>query len=214
MILIRQKIISIGKLTSVLVAVYSILGCKNVNDQSLPILGHTVVENKDTIFSEIADFRFIDQDSNVITNATFSGKIYIADFIFLSCPTVCPKLTSTIHTVYKEFEKDDRVLFLSHTIDPDRDSISRMKEYAENLEVSGKKWHFVTGSKDSIFQLANNSYFSIAYPDSTAAGGFTHSGAILLVDANRHIRGVYNGLEQREASRLIDNIKTLLKEQH
>ena len=211
---ISGKMHSLAKMVGVVIAVYSLLGCTNTSTQPLPILGHTVVENGDTIFSSIADFRFMDQDSNIVTNATFDGRIYIADFIFLSCPTICPKLTSTIQAVYKEFRNDDRVVFLSHTIDPERDSISRLKEYANNLEVPAKKWHFVTGNKDSIFQLANKSYFSIAYPDRSSPGGFTHSGAVLLVDAKRHIRGVYNGLRQEVTTRLIDNIKTLLKEQN
>lgn len=114
--------------------------------------------------------------------------------------------------VYKSFELNPDILFLSHTIDPERDSIKQLKEYSNSLKVSAEKWHFVTGLKDSIYSMSEKSYYSTAYKDSTAPGGFAHSGGLLLIDRNKHIRGVYDGTEPQEATRLINDIQVLLKE--
>ena len=114
--------------------------------------------------------------------------------------------------VYEEFKNNDTVLFLSHTIDPERDSIKRLKLFSETIKVKSNKWHFVTGEKNIIYEMAEKSYFSNAYKDSTAEGGFVHSGGLLLVDKNRHIRGVYDGTDDVETARLIKDIRILLKE--
>jgi len=179
----------------------------------LPILGEPSIAGGDTIYPTIANFSFYDQDSNAISNNSFSNKIYVADFIFLSCPTICPVMTKQVQIVYKTYASDERVAFISHTIDPKNDTIPRLRAYANKLGVSSKRWHFVTGDKDSIYSIANKSYFSAAYPDSSAPGGFTHSGGLLLVDKNRHIRGVYNATRPEETARLINDIQILLKEQ-
>jgi protein SCO1 len=182
-------------------------------EKKLPVLGEAAIRGSDTTYPQIADFSFTDQDGNAISNNTFANKIYVADFIFLSCPTICPRMTDMMHATYQVFENDERVSFLSHSIDPERDSIAALKIYANNLNVPTSRWHFVTGTQDSVTQLAEHSYFSAAFPDSTAPGGFTHSGGILLIDKQRHIRGVYNSMQQEEKSRLINDIHSLLKEQ-
>lgn len=179
----------------------------------LPILGKPSIQGTDTLYPAIANFSFTDQDSNTVTNQTFANKIYVADFIFLSCPSICPKMTKEMYNAYLSFAKDDRVIFISHSIDPERDSIPALKAYATSLGVRSQKWHFVTGNQDSIHNLSEHSYFSAAYPDSTSPGGFTHSGGLLLVDRNRHIRGVYNSSQPEETLRLIKDIHSLLKEQ-
>ena len=104
-------------------------------------------------------------------------------------------------------------LFISHTIDPEHDSISLLKSFSENLGVSSKKWHFVTGNVDSIYKIAEKNYFTSAYPDSIDKSNFIHGGGLLLVDKNKHIRGVYDGTDESETNRLISDIKLLLKEQ-
>lgn len=189
-----------------------ISSCKQ-SSTKLPILGEPVISGRDTIYPKIADFSLTNQDEQNVTNNTFANKIYVADFIFLSCPTICPVMTREMNKVYSSFAKDRRVAFISYTIDPKHDSIPRLKAYANDLGVLSAKWHFVTGNQDSIIHLAQHSYFSTAYPDSTAPGGFTHSGGLLLVDKNRHIRGVYNSTKPEETLRLIDDIQKLLKEQ-
>lgn len=185
----------------------------NQKQGKLPFLGNPIITETDTIYPTIADFILTNQDGKTITNETFRDKIYVADFIFLSCPTICPKMTKEMYNVYLSYATDARVGFISHTIDPEHDTIGRLKSYAENLGVSSAKWQFVTGNQDSILSLSEHSYFSAAYPDSTSPGGFTHSGGLLLVDMHRHIRGVYNSTNPSETKRLINDIKTLLKEQ-
>lgn len=193
------------------IIIFSGLSCRDTHSK-LPYLGNPVIEDHKKVYPVVSDFAFIDQDSNIVNNQTFAGKIYVTDFVFLSCPSICPKMTREMLNIYKHFQNDERVLFLSHTIDPERDTIPRLKSYAQNLGVLSSKWHFVTGNQDSIFHLAEKSYYSTAYPDSTAPGGFTHSGGLLLIDKDRHIRGVYNGTDADETSRLINDITILLKE--
>lgn len=179
----------------------------------LPILGNPTIVGEDTIYPTIKNFSLINQEGQVVSNASLKDKIYVADFVFLSCPTICPKMAKQMRDAYIAFTTDNRVAFMSHTIDPENDSVPRLKAYANNFGVSAPKWQFLTGNQDSIMDLATSSYFATAYPDSTSPGGFTHSGGLLLVDKNKHIRGVYNGTKPEETVRLITDIKKLLKEQ-
>jgi protein SCO1/2 len=186
-------------------------GCTSKN-YKLPILGTPTIVGNDTIYPTIPAFKLINQDSVEVTNKTFDNKIYIADFIFLSCPTICPKMTGEMMKVYETYKSNPNILFISHTIDPENDTLPRLKNYSDNLGIDSKKWFFVTGNKDSIYSLAENGYFSTAYSDSTAPGGYIHSGGLLLIDKNKHIRGVYDGTDQAETERLISDIKKLLNE--
>ncbi|UUC46006.1 SCO family protein [Flavobacterium cerinum] len=187
-----------------------LLSCTN-RQQRLPFLGNPIVKGQDTLYPKIKDFTFINQDSITVTNKTFDGKIYITDFIFLSCPTICPKMTVEMLAVYHEYQNNPNIAFLSHTIDPEQDTIKRLKTYSENLGITGN-WHFVTGNKENIYQMATESYFMTAYPDAKEPGGYVHSGGLLLIDRNRHIRGVYDGTNPQETKRLIADIALLLKE--
>lgn len=177
----------------------------------LPFLGAPVISEKDTTYPKIHDFSFTDQDGLEVTNATFKNKIYVADFIFLSCPTICPKMNFELKKVYDVFKNNPSINFLSHTLDPDRDTSNKLKVFKKALGVN-KNWFFVTGNKDSIFNIASKSYFTTAYPDSKAPGGLVHSGAFLLIDKNKCIRGVYDGTNTQETNRLINDINLLLNE--
>lgn len=192
-------------LISLLVA----LGCKN--DPKLPYLGNAVSIEGKTQYPRVADFSFTDQNGNSVTNATFKDKIYVADFIFLSCPTICPRMNTEMLKVNSAFKGNRDVAFLSHTIDPEHDTVDKLKAYADNIGA-GKSWYFVTGNKDSIFNIATNSYFTMAYPDVKEPGGLVHGGGLLLIDKNRYIRGVYDGTDSKETGRLIQDIRILLKE--
>ncbi|MDD2983886.1 MAG: SCO family protein [Crocinitomicaceae bacterium] len=190
-----------------------ITACSTNEQQKLPYLGNPELSENDTIYPTIRNFSFIDQDSNLITNKTFENKIYIADFIFLSCPTICPIMTNQMIKVYNVYKTNPNVYFLSHTIDPDKDTIQALKNYTSALELDTRKWMFVTGKKEDIYSIAEENYFTTAYSDSTAPGGFIHGGGLLLIDKDRHIRGVYDGTNQEETKRLINDIDILLKEQ-
>ncbi|MDE3248060.1 MAG: SCO family protein [Bacteroidota bacterium] len=197
---------------TVFVCLLLLFSCKEP-PAKLPFLGEPLIIGKDTSYPVIAPFLLMDQDSNQVSNESLRNKIYVADFIFLSCPSICPIITQQMRTVYQAFESDPRVAFVSHSIDPKHDTIPRLKAYASMLGVKAAQWHFVTGNKDSILNLSNKSYFSAAYPDSTAPGGFTHSGGLLLIDRKGHIRGVYDGTNAKETTRLKSDIDILLKEQ-
>jgi len=190
----------------------TLVSCTSKSNK-LPILGNLTIVGNDTVYPTIQAFNFINQDSIEITEKTFEGKIYVADFIFLNCPTICPIMTNEMIKVYEAYKSNPNILFISHTIDPENDSIPRLKSYAENIGADSKKWFFVTGEKDKIYSLAEESYFATAYSDSTAPGGYVHSGGLLLVDKNKHIRGAYDGTDPKETDRLKTDIKTLQNEQ-
>lgn len=190
---------------------FIISSCSTKESRELPILGFPEFVNGDTIPHQIPDFSFINQDSQIVNNATFSEAVYVADFFFTSCPTICPKLTKSMLRIHDHFEGRDDVLFLSHTIDIQRDSIPRLKRYAKNLGVSSDRWHFVTGNRSDIYNIAED-YMSIAEETPDAPGGFDHSGWLILVDKNRHIRSYCNGTEDEDVDRLIEDIEILLNE--
>jgi protein SCO1/2 len=184
----------------------------------LPILGERTVEKTmkdgkeviDTVYQTIPPFSFTDQDGQTITNETFKDKIYIADFIFLSCQTICPKMNMQMKRLHDEFINDPEVVFLSHSIDPENDTTARLKEYAEANKIKTEKWHLVRGSEDSIYDIATKGYFSTAYKDS--AGEYVHSGGMLLIDKKQRVRGIYDGTQQYPVDDLIRDIKLLKKE--
>ena len=197
---------------NILIIALFLVGCANT-EKKLPIIGHPILTGNDTIYSTIKPFTFVSQDSTVVTGKTFDNKIYVADFIFLSCTSICPIMTSEMKKVYEAFKTNPHIFFLSHTIDPENDTIPRIKAFTEALGIDGHKWFFVTGEEDSIYSMAENSYFATAYPDKTSPGNYIHSGGLLLVDTHKHIRGVYDGTNPKETERLIADLRTLLNEQ-
>jgi len=166
----------------------------------------------DTLYHTIGDFSFVDQDSNFITPQTFEKKIYVTDFFFSTCPSICPKMAAQMLRVYETYENEERFKILSHTIDPAHDTVQVLKAYAENLGVNASTWHFVTGKKEDLFNMGKKNYMIAVVEDEAAAGGFFHGGHFLLIDHNKHIRGIYDGTDSLEVSELIDDIPILLNE--
>ncbi len=204
-----------------IIAFVLLQACNSVNtDQKLPYLGRKqimpVTENGvikyDTTYHTIADFSFINQDSSIVTNHTFKGDIYVADFFFTTCPTICPIMKAQMLRVYDKFEDYDEVKILSHTIDPVYDTVGVLRDFADRLGVSSEMWHFVTGNKEDIFNIGQSSYMVTAIEDKDEPGGYIHSGAFILVDKQRRIRGLYDGTDEKEVNRLIKDIPRLLKE--
>lgn len=183
--------------------------------QPLPYIGFHKVDEAtgDTIYHRIRDFQFIDQDSQVVRNETMAGKVYVADFFFTSCPTICPKVKKQMLRIYEEYEADQRVMLLSHSIDPKRDTIGRLKAYAEGLGVAETdgRWRFVTGNKNELYDIAYD-YISTALENPDAPGGFDHSGYIILVDAQGHIRAYADGTIPEEVDEFIEKMERLLAE--
>lgn len=190
----------------------SITSCETKKDTPLPIYGERDVNGIDTVYHTIADFSFVDQDSAVVTNNTFKNKIYVADFFFTSCRTICPLMKTQMLRVYDSIEHDPEVLLLSHTIDPEYDTVGLLHDFAERLGVESSKWHFVTGEKETIYKIAQTSYFATAMEDKSEPDGFIHSGAFLLIDRKQRIRGKYDGTKEEEVNRLLEDIRKLKQE--
>ncbi len=197
-----------------------VTGCNPVKSSyELPILGRKEFVEKevngqtvtDTLYHTIAPFEFLDQDSTIITNATFNNQVYVADFFFTSCPTICPVMKQQMLRVYQAYENDPEVAIISHTIDPTHDTVALLKDFAQKLGVSSSKWHFVTGDKDEIYDLGEQSYMVVANEDEEAPGGYIHSGAFLLIDKKGRIRGVYDGTVAEQVDVLINDIKRLTR---
>ncbi|GAA4349037.1 hypothetical protein GCM10023185_05420 [Hymenobacter saemangeumensis] len=184
----------------------------------LPILGEPDVRAdpnggpNDTIHATAPAFRLTNQAGQVITNQTFAGQAYITDFFFATCPGICPKMQGELLKVYNKYQADQRIAFLSLTIDPAHDSIPVLRDYAERLGVTDpRRWHFATTDKDTVFQLAR-AYFTAAEPDKSAPGGFAHNGTFALVDDQGHIRGLYDSLNPKEVERLFKELPILFAE--
>jgi protein SCO1/2 len=192
----------------------SIVSCQQ--KKSLPFLGpketQVVAGKVDTIYHQIPAFRFLNQDSVWVSEQDMAGKIYIADFFFTSCPTICPKMKTQLLRIYERYASNDAVRILSHSIDPTYDTPSVLRQYAERLHVKAPRWNMLTGDKAAIYKLGEKSYMVTAQEDKNEAGGFVHSGAFILVDKNRHVRGIYDGTQEVEVNHLIEDIEILLKE--
>jgi protein SCO1/2 len=190
--------------------------------QKTPYLGQKSVETRvengksitDSVYHTIPDFSFINQDSVVFTQKDIEGKIYVADFFFTTCPTICPKMKTQMLRVFEKYKDNPHFMILSHTIDPRHDTPSVLKEFGQNLGLDSKKWQMVTGDKMKIYELGQKSYMVTATDDPTQPGGIVHSGAFILVDKDRHIRGIYDGTVPEKVDNLIKDIKVLLAEQY
>ncbi|MFD2202179.1 SCO family protein [Shivajiella indica] len=189
-------------------------------NQSLPILGNWHINEfemegkivKDTIYHKISGFTFINQEGKEISNATTNGKVYVADFFFTTCPTICPIMKTQMLRVYEQFKDEPDFLILSHTLDPEHDTAELLKEYAAKIGVEDDKtWQFLTGDQEKIFEIGQTSYLTTAMSDKNEPGGILHSGAFVLVDKEGRIRGVYDGTKEDQVNKLMKDIPKLLK---
>ena len=186
----------------------------------LPILGQKELITKtvngktvtDSVEHSIPDFQFVSQDGDTVSARTMAGKIYVADFFFTTCPTICPKMKTQLKRVYDRFKGNPNVMLLSHTIDPTHDSVAVLREFAQSLGVEGKQWLFVTGDKEKIYDIGQNSYMVSAAEDASAPGGVVHSGAFILVDTKKHIRGIYDGTTAEGVDKLMADMDKVLAE--
>ncbi|MEM1136918.1 MAG: SCO family protein [Bacteroidota bacterium] len=161
-------------------------------------------------FHKIPDFNLINQLGEPVTAKSFANKIYIADFFFTSCPGICPKMTANMFIVQEAFKNDNEVLIISHSVTPKYDSVSILKEYADTKGVIADKWHLVTGDRKQIYDLGRNFYFAEEDLGLTKKEtDFLHTENFILIDRNKYIRGIYNGLNKAAVKQLITDIKTL-----
>lgn len=198
----------VGNVVGFLFVLFLVCSC-SFKEKPLPIFGERGMMNGDTLYHSIGPFSFVNQDSALVTNRTFENQIYVSDFFFTSCRSICPIMKTQMLRVYEATAEMADVKILSHTIDPEYDTVNLLKNFAQKLGVSSSRWHFVTGNKDSIYSIAQAGYFVTALEDDTEPDGFIHSGAFLLVDKQKRIRGKYDGTKEEDVNRLIEDIKRL-----
>ena len=199
------------------IILFIIAGCNE--PEKLPYLQMEVVANKvdgkiveDTTFRTIPDFKLYNQDSTVVTSKVFDNSIYVADFFFTSCPTICPTMHRNLFKVYKKFENNPAVKYASHTIDVKYDKPSVLKAYAKKMGIKGNNWQFLWGTRDEIYALADRNYMVYTKEDNKAPGGFAHQGYFILVDKQKRIRGAYDGTVDEDVAKLMKDMEILLKE--
>ena len=163
-------------------------------------------------YHQIPAFSFVNQNGKIITDKTYAGKIYVADFFFTTCGSICPKMTNNMAEVQREFLHDDRVMFLSHTVFPETDSVAVLKQYALEKGVVDRKWNLVTGDKKEIYRLARKAYLAVKLGKPSQLYDMVHTENFVLVDPQKRVRGFYDGTKKEEITRLIDDIRQLEKE--
>ena len=164
-------------------------------------------------FHKIPPFSLTNQEGKTITHKRFKDKTYTTDFFFTTCPGICPKMTDNMKVLQDAFIEENEVLLLSHSVTPDVDSVSTLRNYAIDKGVLSSKWHLVTGDRKEIYNLGRTAYFVEEYFGvKKTKDDFLHTENFVLIDKNKHIRGIYNSLNKGTINQLIANIKTLQKE--
>lgn len=207
------------------IIVISLIACSSKNDEKyqkrvLPIIGNYDIEYKtvdgkevaDTVYPKMIDFTFLNQDSLVRTKNELEGKIWIADFFFTTCPTICPIMTKNMKWL-NEQTKDltNHIQFLSFTINPKRDTPTQLRNYKKHHQIESTNWDFLTGEENFTHQLGINHFQIFAGEDASAAGGYAHSGAFTLVDKEGYVRGVYLGTELEQVKQLEKDLRKLIQ---
>lgn len=169
-------------------------------------------EKTDTIYHTLPPFKFVNQNGDTVSEKNIDGKILIADFFFTTCPTICPKMSMQMERVQEKYKSLDNFIIISHSVNPEHDSIPVLAGYAKLFNAGSKKWMLVTGKKKDIYDLAIDGYKLAVQEDPRAPGGFLHSEMFVLVDKDKHIRGYYDGTTVTDVNKLIDDIKMLLAE--
>ena len=178
----------------------------------LPIYGEKKIIDGDTIYHQIASFNLTNQIGQVVNQNTTKNKIYIANFFFASCQSICPMMSNQLQEVQKAFLADDSVLILSHSVNPLHDTVAVLSNYADTYGAKTNKWHLLTGNKKQIYDLAKTSYLVNAFEDDGSPEGFLHSELFLLIDKKARIRGMYDGTNTAEVKKLIEDVKLLKQE--
>ena len=177
---------------------------------ALPIIGEREVVNGDTVYHTVGDWTFYRQDSAIVKEDQLQGTPYVADFFFTSCSTICPRVTSNMLRLHERFVETTDVKLVSFTVDPKRDSVLHLRNYASNLGLeSAEDWWFLTGDKFELYDIADD-YFSVAIEDPTIPDGFDHSGRILFVDEQGRVRAYADGTDDADVNALMDKIDNYL----
>ena len=192
--------------------------CNQITQNQLPIynpsdfspeLVDITLKNK-TKNHKVEDFKLINQNGNIVTQDNYKDKIYVVDFFFTRCPSICPIMTDNLVKVQNHFIKDDNIMLLSISVTPNIDSVSVLKNYSQKKGVIDSKWNITTGNKKHIYNLARKSYFAVVEQGDGGLQDFIHTPNFVLVDTEKQIRGVYNGTDDEAVIQLINDIGTLL----
>ena len=188
------------------------------NAKKLPIFGpREVVANKtgetDTAYHQLPAFSFTNQYGNNVTQNTIKNKILVVDYFFTTCKSICPIMSTQIARVQQNTMDFNDIVFLSHTVDPLYDTVEVMLDYAEKMGAINGRWHFLTGNKKELYDLARNGYFVTAMEGDGGTEDFIHSEKLVLLDKQQRIRGFYDGTDKEDVDRLIDEINVLKKEE-
>jgi|SaaInl85LU_5_DNA_1037374.scaffolds.fasta_scaffold00157_8 protein SCO1 len=212
--IIAMSVISI----SIIIALYSL----NIKSKSLPIYNPIDVNPKLVDYSllnisknhTIGEFSLTDQNGKKITPLDFKDKIYVADFFFTRCGTICPIMTDHMYTLQQKFINNSHIKFLSHSVTPVMDSVPVLNKYAKAHGAISNKWHITTGSKKMIYDLARKSYFAVLDEGDGGVQDFIHTEQFILIDTKKRIRGFYDGTDQKEIEQLTRDIQLLQKEEY
>lgn len=161
----------------------------------------------------IADFAFTNQNGKTITQKDYEGKIYVADFFFTTCQTICPMMTDNMAWLQNQIKNNPKVMLLSHSVTPDIDSVSILKKYAQEKGVIDSKWNLVTGNKKDIYYIARKSYLAVKTGKPEELYDMVHTENFVLVDHKRRVRGFYDGTKKEEVERLLADINFLVEEE-
>jgi len=194
-----------------------IVSCNQTSQKQLPVYNPSdfnpeLVDRSLLNTSEnhtVADFKLINQNGKTITQEDYKNKIYVVDFFFTSCPTICPIMTDNMGKLQKKFIDNSEIMFLSLSVTPKIDSVAVLRKYADDKGVIDAKWNITTGDKKHIYELARKSYFAVVEQGDGGLQDFIHTPNFILVDKKKQIRGVYDGTDDTEILRLIDDIKIL-----
>jgi protein SCO1/2 len=194
------------------------ISCDEVSTKQLPIYNPSdfnpkLVDKSIRNVSDnhrVKDFNLINQNGIKISSKDYENKIYVVDFFFTSCPSICPIMTNNMLLVQEEFIKNNDVMLLSMSVTPEIDNVEVLKKYAIEMGVIDSKWNITTGSKKHIYELARKSYFAVLDQGDGGLQDFIHTPNFILVDTNKQIRGIYDGTVENEISRLIQDINILV----
>lgn len=181
------------------------------NYKKLPVVAPFEISQKgDTIYHTIPPFSFQNQDGKPVSEMDLEGKIYVANFFFANCQTVCPQMNEQVQRVQEAFKNVDDFRIISFTVDPENDDVQSLSAYSDKMRADRSKWWFLTGAKDSIYSLAKEGFLVSAAIGND--GDFFHSQDLILIDKEKRMRGIYDGTQQLAVDTLIDEIKVLMKE--
>lgn len=213
----KKFFIGLGILSLVIITIfYTILKPKEVLPIYQPSMVNEEMVDEDVQYQRkyhtIADFSLVNQNGDTITQADYQDKIYVADFFFTTCQTICPMMTENMVVLQNELKNDSKVMLLSHSVTPEIDSVPQLKKYAVEKGVDDSKWNLVTGERKQIYDLARKSYLAVKDEPYGDPYGMIHTENFVLVDSKRQIRGFYDGTKAEDMEKLLEDIKILEKE--